>query len=362
MDVVYISVNRITTGMISVEDIYSSGHEKLAAKNTILNSKIITKLKLHGIEKIPVLIPNNLIDHPAEDNPNNAHVNKIKSSLEFKKFKKNYLAMIDSLKNTFSDILSDPHKCGTPEQMLAGMNAILSECGNSMHTFDMLHCMREYDDLTYVHSLNVALICHSFAAWLNFSEEDSKLLTLAGLLHDIGKIKIPEEIITKPSRLSDEEYKTMKTHTLLGAQMVANTDLDVRIKEAILSHHERCNGSGYPRGLTSNQIGTFAKAVAIADVYDAMTSNRVYRDGICPFDVVEDLEKEGYTKYDPAYLIPFLKHIVQSYINAPVLLSNTLVGEVVMINNDHLSRPIVKVDNQFFDLSKKSEIKIRSLL
>lgn len=362
MDPIYISIQRAVTGMILVEDIYSSAKEKLAAKNTILNPKIITKFKLHGIQSIPVLIPASLADRAAEENPNAAHANKIKNSVEFKKFKKEYSMTINSVKDTFSHILNDPRTHCNENALCNDIAPILAECDNSMHTFDMLHCLRDQDDLTFVHSMNVALICHSFAAWLNFSEENTKQLTLAGLVHDIGKLLIPQEIISKPTKLTDQEYTVMKQHTLLGARLLNETRLDARIKRAALSHHERYNGSGYPQGLSGDNIDDFSKIVAIADVYDAMTSNRVYRDGICPFEVVETLEKEGYTKYDPAFLIPFLKHIVQSYINAPVLLSNTLVGEVIMINNDHLSKPIVKVDDQFYDLSKKTDIKIRSLL
>lgn len=362
MEAIYISINRAIPGMIVVEDIYSAGRDKIATKNTILNPKTIQKLKLHGINGIPVMIPPSLAEKKPEQNPNNTHANKIRSSIEFKKFKRDYNATIEALKSTMSSLLSDSKKLDDENYILECTSQILSECSNSMHTFDMLHCMRDQDDLTYVHSLNVALICNSFATWLNFSPEDTRQLTLAGLIHDIGKTQIPPEILNKPTRLTDQEYQTMKTHVLLGAKLVANSKLDTRVKQAVLSHHERYNGSGYPQGLTGDKIAPFAKIVAIADVYDAMTSSRVYRDAICPFDVVGTLEQEGYTKYDPAYLIPFLKHIVQSYINAPVMLSNTLVGEVVMINNEHLSKPIVKVDDQFYDLSKKQDIKIRSLL
>lgn len=358
MEAVILSLNRIIPGMIVTQDIFSKSNEKLASKNTIINAKMLNSLKLHSIQQIPVLIPPSLADRVQTD----THVNKLRDSLEFKKFKRSYLNTTENVKSLFSDMTGSAAKNITPDKILEGVSPLLAECENSMHTFDMLHCMRDFDDLTYVHSLNVSLICHSIAAWLNFNEEDTRLVTVAGLIHDIGKIKIPEEILKKPSKLTDDEYRIMKAHTILGSQIISGTNLDPRIKDAVLSHHENYDGSGYPYGKRGDEIHSFTKIVTLADVYDAMTANRVYREGICPFDVVATLEEEGFHKYDPAYLLPFLKHIVQSYINAPVMLTNTLVGEVVMINQDHLSKPIVKVDDQFFDLSRKTDIKIKCLL
>lgn len=362
MGAVKILPKHLVAGMIIAEDIFSSSNEKIVAKNTIVNPKIISKLTLFSNQEISVLIPKALADRMTAEDPKLANANKLRNTLEFKKFKRNYLNSIDALRSAFESFIQNPNKGIKQEEAMAAIDELIRESGNSMHTFDMLHAMRDYDDLTYVHSMNVALICHAIGNWIGFPEEKTRLLTLAGLFHDIGKAKIPSEILNKPSALTDEEYVIMKKHPVLGYQLVANTQLDNSIKEAVLSHHERYNGTGYPRGLTGAQIGEFASIVAIADVYDAMTSNRSYRERICPFDVVAELESDGYEKFDSAVLLPFLKHIVQSYINAPVLLSNSLVGEVIMINPDHLSMPIVKVDNQFFDLSRQRDIKIRNLL
>lgn len=362
MNVINIPPNQLKAGMIIADDIYSSTREKIAAKNTIVNPKIISKLKLFTNRTIPVLIPQALSDRMAVENPDAAHANKTKESLEFKKFKKHFSSTIDTVKDGLDTILQTPQGKFEQTQLLGYVDSLLEECGNSMHTFDMLHCMRDSDDLTYVHSVNVALICYSIASWLNYSPEEARLLMLAGLLHDIGKTQIPSAILNKRGKLTEAEFATMKKHPVYGYQLVVDSPLDNRIKDAVLSHHERYDGHGYPRGLTGDQISDFAKIVAIADVYDAMTSKRAYRDNVCPFDVVAELESEGYSKYDPAFLLPFLKHIVQSYINAPVLLSNSLVGTVVMINQDHLSKPIVKVNDTFFDLSKEKDLTIRSLL
>ena len=125
--------------------------------------------------------------------------------------------------------------------------------------FDMLHNMRQIDDSTYAHSLNVALIARMLGEWMSWPEEDLETLTLAGLLHDIGKCMISPEILNKPALLSPDEYEEVKKHARYGAEILENQPIDKRIVLAALMHHERCDGSGYPLGLTTNDIDDFAK-------------------------------------------------------------------------------------------------------
>lgn len=226
----------------------------------------------------------------------------------------------------------------------------------------MLHNMRAYDDLTYAHCLNVALICNVFAGWLHFSQEDIELATLCGLFHDIGKLCIPDSIIKKPDRLTNEEYDVIKTHTIEGYKILQNQPVNDHIKNAALMHHERCDGSGYPFGLTGNRIDKFAKIVSIADVYDAMTAARVYRGPLCPFTVIDIFEKEGLQKYESEYILCFLKNVVLTYIGQRVRLTNGQEGDVVFINPQQFSRPMIKCGDTFVDLSKQKDIAIERLL
>jgi HD-GYP domain-containing protein (c-di-GMP phosphodiesterase class II) len=172
---------------------------------------------------------------------------------------------------------------------------------------------------------------------------------------------IPSKIITKPSKLTDEEFLTVKTHTLRGYNLLKSQQIDSRIKHAALMHHERCDGSGYPYGFYSEQIDSFAKLVSIADVYDAMTCSRVYRGPLCPFDVVTIFENEGYSKYDPQFIMTFLEGITQTYIHSTVILNNGISGEIIFINKMELSRPVIKAGEQFIDLTEERELQITSL-
>ena len=228
--------------------------------------------------------------------------------------------------------------------------------------FTMLSTMKNYDDLTFNHSLNVALICNIFADWLNLSEDDKKLITACGLFHDVGKLLIPDAILKKPGRLTKDEFDIIKTHPVKGYQLLQKNKLDPHIQYAALMHHEKCDGSGYPIGLKGNQIDWCAQIVTIADIYEAMTAKRVYRGPISPFKVIYMFEEDGLKKYNPKYLLTFLEHVVNSYMNCKVRLSNGEEGDIVFINKVRLSKPMVKTKNNFIDLSKQTDINIDSIL
>ena len=138
--------------------------------------------------------------------------------------------------------------------------------------------------------------------------------------------------------------------------------VDETIARVALMHHEKCDGSGYPLGLKADQISQYAKLITVVDIYEAMKANRVYRDGVCPFEVVRLYEAEGFQKYDAKYIITFLRGIVDTYINNTVSLSDGRTGEVVMINSQSLSNPIVKVGAEFLDLSTLPNVNIVNIL
>ena len=201
-----------------------------------------------------------------------------------------------------------------------------------------------------------------FAGWLHFPQEDVELATLCGLLHDIGKLAIPDDIIKKPSKLTTEEYALIKTHTLEGYRVLKNYNINDHIKNAALMHHERCDGSGYPMGLKSNKIDKFARLVSIADVYDAMTSARIYRGPLCPFQVIDLFVSEGLQKYDAHYYLTFLNNVVTTYLLDRVRLSNGMEGDIIFINQADPAHPTIKCGNKFVDLSQERNLTIEAII
>ncbi len=181
--------------------------------------------------------------------------------------------------------------------------------------------------------------------WLRFERHDLDILTLAGLMHDIGKLLIPsDDILNKPGSLTDEEFAKIKQHPAVRIRdfkTSAGSGFPYQ-KKAALMHHERCDGSGYPTGLTEDYIDNFAMIVAIADVYDAMTAARSYRSPLCPFEVISKFEEDGFQKYHTKYILVFLKQIASTYQSNRVILSDGRGCTIVMLNQNALSRPIVQ--------------------
>lgn len=355
MEAIRIRTDQAVSGMVVAADVYSSNDQLIIAKGTKLDDWIITRLRFYNIYGLLVY------DNKAEEHKEESYLENLRNTAEFKKFNRKYIESVGELENSFQKMIQGEAEIDI-DSLLKETDRILSEGRSGIHIFEMLHGIRDYDDMTYVHCMNVALICNVFAGWLKMSKEETKIITLAGLLHDIGKMLVPKDIITKPSKLTEEEYQEVKLHTVKGYQTLKDLDIDIRIKYAALMHHERCDGTGYPNGFKANQIDNYSKIVAIADVYDAMTSNRRYRKAICPFDVVENFERDGFLKFDPGYLMVFLERIVQSYLHNMVRLSDGREGEVVMINKLALSRPVVRCGDTFIDLSKEHNINIETIL
>lgn len=302
---------------------------------------------------------------PAESvvtNEEPSHYEKIQSSREFQQFQKSFENNVCELKGQINDIVEKNAPINVDNMLSSTMN-LLSTQNNSFGVFDMLHNMRQFDDLTYAHSMNVALICNVFAEWLKFSEDEKKLATACGMLHDIGKLKIDDSIIKKPGKLTDSEFMSIKKHPVEGYKILQHQNISEHIKNAALMHHEKCDGTGYPLRLSAERIDPYAKLVAIADVYDAMTSARVYRGALCPFTVIEIFEEEGLHKYDIVYIMTFLENVINTYIDNTVLLSDGRKGVIKWIDKQNLSKPMVQMtDGSFIELAKYKDLKIIKIL
>lgn len=352
-----INTKDLIPGMITAENIYTISGQLILPENLKLTDKMIMRLEFYAIEEI------NIVDDSTEEvtTPVVSYREKVNNSTEFKKFREVFFENVEYFQNSINRVINRIAPIDTYSLLMNTLKIFSSDL-TTIGVFDMLHNMREYDDVTYHHSMSVGIICNIFGKWLGFSKEDIEVLTLAGLLHDVGKVMMPDNIIRKPERLSVTEYEIIKTHPYQGYNLLKDEDIDDRIKKAALMHHERCDGSGYPSRLVSSEIDEFAKIVAIADVYDAMTSARIYRGPLCPFDVVHIFETEGLRKFEPKYLLAFLERIMNTYMNNDVLLNNGETGTIIMINQLYLSKPVIKTSNRYIDLSSESELYITKIL
>ena len=148
----------------------------------------------------------------------------------------------------------------------------------NQETLKLLYLLKQNHPHTYLHSINVANYSVSLGERLNLNKSDLEKLKLIGLLHDIGKLNIPNDILKKPGKLTDEEFEVMKSHPVYSVELLKRAGFtNEEVLRSIKAHHERIDGTGYPRSLKGNQIPLFAKIVSIADSYEAMTSDRCYR-------------------------------------------------------------------------------------
>lgn len=357
-----LSITQLVPGMTVAEDVYDLNHELLIQKGTVLTDKLITKLDLYGILTI---FAKDIIQpvQPAEDSTDTepSYSERIKSSPEFQLFKTDFENDVELFRENMNLVIQKNTSLDV-NTLLKNTMAIVANHSGNISILDMLQNMREYDDSTYTHSLNVALICNILAGWLKLADEEVELATACGLFHDIGKLLIPYSIISKPGKLSEEEFATIKKHPTLGYQLLLSQDVDDHVKNAALMHHERSDGSGYPLKLKGNQIDPYARIVAIADVYDAMTAARCYRGPLCPFRVIEMFEAEGFRKYDVSILLPFLENVVNSCLQNRCLLSDGRKGTIIYINKDKLSRPIVQCGGEYVNLADQPDLEIVRLL
>lgn len=343
-----VKIGDLKHGMRVADDIYALNGTLIALKNSIVDKRMIKLLERSFVREVN--IQRNSI--PKEGN---GRVATAKFTEAFEKLHRD-------IKVTFEQIINLDEEIDTNE-ITNRLEYLILEAGSNYDLLNMLLDMGEESDSTYQHSIQVSMLSRVIGNWIGMPKEDVDILGVAGLFHDIGKCRIDAGILNKEGQLSRKEYELVRQHAIMGYKIVKDKDIDIRIKQAVLSHHERCDGSGYPLEIKADGIGQFARIVAIADVYAAMTAKRPYRErSYSPFEVVNYLEQEGFGKFDSEYLIVFMSHILDSYIHRQVKLSNGMIGEIIFINKSNLSKPLLKVGGGYLDLSLNPELSIVEVL
>ncbi len=334
-----IRLTKCKAGDILSEDIYSSNGNILVARSTVMNDYIKSKLTDYGIYEVQIC--------DSED-----------TTLQFFDFDSNYKEYIVLVKELLRGVAA-----GQFVEIEKVAFYIFDLMFNHLEQSDFitqgLHRIQNNDNYTYTHSINTAFYSMLIGNWLHLPEKDLCNLVCASLIHDIGKTKVPLDILNKHGKLEADEYQIMKQHTILGYEIVKDIPyFHLDIKNAILLHHERIDGSGYPYGLKGDAISLFARIISIADVYDAMTQNRIYKKKVSPFESFRMFLTEGNSQFDGSILYEFLSHLAPLYIGSNVELSNGEVGEIVYIPPQDITYPILSINSEYVDLSRESNIKI----
>lgn len=248
------------------------------------------------------------------------------------------------------------------------IEAILNSGDIVAHLSDI----RSIDDYTFSHSVNVCILSIVTGIGMGFKGDNLKDLATGAIMHDVGKLMITRDIIQKPSTLTTDEFTEVKKHTYYGFELLSRTNgINATAANIALSHHERTDGSGYPYSLKGSDIQLPARIVAIADVYDALTSDRVYRRKMMPHEVIDYIASLGSRHFDKNVVDTFIRHVAHFPVGTAVILNSGEKGLVSRYNPDYPNRPVVRVvideegnmlyKHKEMDLSKKLEYRIVSI-
>jgi putative nucleotidyltransferase with HDIG domain len=349
----------VVPGMEIGKDVLNEDGQVILSNGVILNETMIEGLQFWDITTVEI---REVVEE--QEKPAVATVAKIERSVSSaqQQFSGSYHHTMDKVKKAFETIraFNEVPIVQMNELMKEGVQPLLESTG----VVNYLHMVDRDNEYQFHHSVNVAVMCGVLGKWLGITGAELQELIMAGLLHDIGNAQIDAKIINKPGPLTPEEMKVIRTHTVLGYQMVKDRkSISANIAQGILQHHERVDGTGYPLQLPKDRIHRFAKIIAVADTYDAMTSDRVYKAKVSPFKVVETMLEEMYNKLDPEICTVFLNNVRDYFVGNIVELSDGRQAEVVYISPITASRPTVRTaDGEFIDLEKNKNISIMDLV
>ncbi|MDY7224299.1 HD-GYP domain-containing protein [Halalkalibacterium halodurans] len=226
----------------------------------------------------------------------------------------------------------------------------------------LLHVIKAKDDYTYRHTVGVSILSRLIGTWLKLDEVILKELTLGAVLHDIGKVEIPDAILNKPGALTKDEYRIIQDHTVKGYRIIQESGIySDTVALMALEHHEREDGTGYPYQKTRNEIHLLSKILAVADVFHAMTSDRVYRKGMALYDVLLQMRQDRFGKLEPRITDFFVRRFMEQCIGSKARLNDGSRVEIVFIPYENPICPIVKQGTNYIDL-RMSPLYIQELI
>lgn len=335
-----VSIDELEEGMVLAKSIYVKG-VVLLQKGIELNEKLIKSIKnILMIGDVDIYLEES--QYVDETNP--IIMKKFYKYIEIDK-------LLDEMAKHLKSILNK-NNFGI-DQLKNKINEMLE---NSTSPLRNIIIRGSEKDSIYRHSINVAVLGGILGKWIGFDKKDIDNIICDGILCNIGKTTIDKRIINKKGKLTQKEYGEIKNYPVRGYNILRyNTRLEKPILNAILMHHEREDGSGYPLGIKGDLIDPIAKIIAIADVFDAINSKRYYRKSKCPFEVLDIMKDEANEcRLDQEYCRVFIEHMSDYYLGEYVLLNNNKKCKIVQIDKNIIDKPLVYIEeeNDFIDLTK----------
>ena len=363
-----IPFDELIEGMVFGDDVIDKEGRLLVSKNTVLTREILERLKKFSSRKffsMKVLLSELNIKTVVK--LENGSVQEVASSqikMEHTKerlvIKEKFEEMHKSIKQSFDELSRNNTSPKVKKELDNTVEEIKNNLSVNIELLNEILDVKATDEYLYNHSLNVAVVSNLIGRWIGLEQKDLDILILAGLVHDIGKLRVDPAILNKPGKLTDEEFAEMKKHPEYSYQMLMEMGYkDNAILKAVTFHHEKEDGSGYPLKISGDKITIHAKILAIADIFDAMTSNRVYKARVSPFKILEMFQNQNFGKLDYKIIMVFIKRFTENYVGSEVILSNNQRAKIVSLNAYEITKPLlVTSEGKFIDISREREVQI----
>lgn len=351
-------LHRVSPGAIIAQDIYGEDGVLLLKKGSAYRPHYTTRFKEAGVHEVYI----------EEDGfMSKESINEIRTSLKlndiiYERTKLHAQAQIKKMMVRFKSLgHSDIRRISKV------VEDIIDQLFNQKDFVFSLSQLRAVDDYTYHHSVNVGVLSLIIGIELGLDQSALLKLGMGAILHDIGKVMIPDELLNKPTRLTPEEYAEVKKHTVYGYKIMKEAGMSEESAQIALHHHEKYDGSGYTYGLQRTKIPLFARIVAVADVYDAMSNDRVYQKRSTPDKVYREITHLGDKHFDKDIMECFAKHICIYPTGTGVILNSGHRGIVLEQNKLYPESPIIRVftpetkhyKNLYFDIDLSLDLSYR---
>ncbi|WP_188456202.1 HD-GYP domain-containing protein [Virgibacillus oceani] len=336
--------SQLVPGCVLISDVKGKTNRPIVPTNTVLSEmhiNVLQKFLVEAVDVSPKLVngesftPKRILKEKKEiRNPDK----------EYELFRDHYMDVVNGYKKMFEAWRNNiPVDMAHVRRKLLPLLERVDNDGSDVFT---LHHYVKKEDYYHHHSVSVAVLSAYLAKKLNFAKGECLQIGLAGFLSDCGMAKVDQAILHKQGGISDIELNEIKKHPTYSYRLVEQIPtISQTVKIAILQHHERMDGSGYPIGLTKDKILTYARIIAVSDMYHAMTCERYYKEKQSPFKVMEEIQKEQFSQLDHNVVQTFISSLANFSIGTKVRLSNNRTGEIVFVEDKYPTRPMVRLDH-----------------
>lgn len=339
----YMRTRQLKPGMKIDQAIYDRLGRILVARGAILDDYVIESLLKHGVMTVYVQEgEEELSESQKEEQPcplAQKHIEELRSADRSK------VMLSDSVRKRVAEGIQYIYNNTESENFADATDSIANDLMSAIEDNDAvaidINALKTSDEYTFKHSVDVATIAMILAKKMGLSQKEIYEIGVVGLLHDVGKTKVPPEILNKPSRLDDEEFEVMKQHSVFGYKMVKDRkEFNQAISLGVLQHHEKINGKGYPMGVGGNQITQYAKIISVADIYDALVTERPYKKAFSQRDAVEMIMSMT-NELDMDAMKGFMESVILYPVDTVVELSTGEKAKVVKNTPHYIMRPTV---------------------